>query len=901
MGYSILREINDIKIGIVGLDSSWRSTGSGNKERGKLYIGECQIDNLYNEIKKADLKICLMHHPLDWIADFEMTTIERKLNQFDLVLRGHVHDLDDKQICTQLKKTVYNTSGKLCPITGNYTGYSVININLINGLCTIYTREYYGAPREDFDKGLRINENGKVEYKLNNPDTLKSIEYDLKLSLKVYFKNATEKYAMLRKIDDYSPDRIDDFFVDPIIYEKSEYERKEIDRKRGERPEQIFLEELFKMSDNILIIGKKESGKTTILNKFGAYYSETYNTLIPVYVDMMQLNKGNNRILEACQSFIFRNMSEDVSVSKEQIKDLLLNGKTICIIDNFNISSTDHILWIKDFTSKFSKNRFILASEEKFYQTYELKELPDIGVIYKPFYLDYFGKYQVREMVKKWGKGKSDLNPDQMTNKIVMYCNNIKFAMTPFNIAVLMTIWDIDRNFVPINEGKVMRAYLETVLDKFSMEGLQRSEYDYDIKQHFLGYIAYEMCKKDKYILSIEEFDKIVNVYHEKKGFRKTQSKFDKIFFDKNILCKNGDYVYFSNTSIMEYCLASYALVDPKLYRLMTEKGKRTNFMHELTFYSGIVQDCTDLLDDLSEEITLTIIDNMDDLGVLENLNFKIEFNIDKNEFKDIVMHNRKSIKEIDEIETLPSKNNDINPSEIKRLDNVNEEESFMDLLYIYGNVIKNAETLDKTQKKIHLENYILGMNFLFCLMLKELRVYLTSKTKEELPEEIRKNNNDLTDDEFEKIKENTLELFKFILPLAIQFYIASNVGTPKLELIISDLIECNKKEKFTRFMLSFLLCDIGDGTKINTFIKNYISEETSKDILKLIIAKLGLYYELWYFGEDKNIDNTLLELITDAQIKLSGDRNLELKSNKGIYKKQLKQQYDANRRKTIN
>ena len=101
--------------------------------------------------------------------------------------------------------------------------------------------------------------------------------------------------------------------------------------------------------------------------------------------------------------------------------------------------------------------------------------------------------------------------------------------------------------------------------------------------------------------------------------------------------------------------------------------------------------------------------------------------------------------------------------------------------------------------------------------------------------------------------------------------------------------------------MLSFLLCDIGDGTKINTFIKNYISEETSKDILKLIIAKLGLYYELWYFGEDKNIDNTLLELITDAQIKLSGDRNLELKSNKGIYKKQLKQQYDANRRKTIN
>lgn len=38
--------------------------------------------------------------------------------------------------------------------------------------------------------------------------------------------------------------------------------------------------------------------------------------------------------------------------------------------------------------------------------------------------------------------------------------------------------------------------------------------------------------------------------------------------------------------------------------------------------------------------------------------------------------------------------------------------------------------------------------------------------------------------------------------------------------------------------MLSFLLFDIGSGN-IKTFLMNYIGEETSKDILKLILVKI--------------------------------------------------------------
>lgn len=899
LGYSITKNINGVEVGIVGLDSAWRSTGAGGEERGKMLVGEQQVGILHNNIKDADLKICLMHHPLDWLSDLEMTNVERKLNYFDLVLRGHVHDLDDKQICTQRYKTIYNTSGKLYPIDNYYSGYSILEIDMDLSTCCIYSREYLKSPREDFDKALRINENGKTEYQLTAYDEAKAVEYDLKLQLREYYEEATEKYTMLKNIDSYSPDKIGDFFVEPIIFEKSEYERTELTRKEDKKEVPVPLTDLIQGSENILIIGKKECGKTTILQRFGISHTSSEGEQIPVYIDMMKLNKGQDRILVACQNFIFNNMSSEMQVSKAQVRNLLTNGKIICLFDNVNISYADHIVWIQAFTKAFPNNRFVFSAEEKFYQTYTLKELPDLGVGYKSVYLEYFGKRQVREMVTKWGEGKEGFDANEMTQRIVTYCNNIHFAMTPFNIAVFMTIWDVDRNFVPINEGKVMRTYLETVLDKFSAEGFQRSEYDYDVKQHFLGYLAYAMCQKDEYFFTVDEFNHLVDEYHNKKGFKKSMSKFDVIFFEKNILCVNGDYVYFSNTSIMEYCLASYAAVDPALYELMTAKGNRANFAHELSFYSGIVQDCSKLLNSLNDEITATILENMDILDEIEKLSIGIEFNMDKKGFTEAITNSRRPIEEVDDLDKAPLANKETSPMEITKISTVEESESFMDLLLIYGNVIKNAETADKEQKKIHLENYMLGMNFQFGLMMKDFSAYLTSKTKDDLPNEIKEKHPNLTDEEYEKIKQNVLDLLKVVLPIAIQFSIVDNVGTPKLEIVISELIQANNDRKFTRFMLSFLLCDIGSGN-IKTFLMNYIGEEESKDILKLILAKLGFYYNMWYFGNNPHMDNILIDLIIETQIKLSGENSLLLQAKKAEYKKKIKQQYDTRRKKLV-
>ena len=758
--------------------------------------------------------------------------------------------------------------------------------------CTIYSREYYKLPRDEFDMALRVNENGKAEYFLMSYDEEKMLEADMKMQLKKYFSEATEKYAMLKNIDSYSPDKIQDFFVRPTIYTKSEYERKKERNKNLEDGNQVIsLDKLLDSKDNILLIGKKEIGKTTLLQQFGITYASSESEKIPVYIDMLNITSGRDRVFLACRNFLFNIISDGISLSKQQVNHLLENGKLICLIDNIDLLNADHIKWIYDFIKEYPKNRFVFAAEEQFVRTYSMEELPDFGVEYKSVYLPYFKKKQVREMVNKWGEGKQGFDANIMTKKIVSYCNNINFAMTPFNVAIFLTIWDVDRNFIPINEGQVMQTYLEVVLDKFSTESFSRSAYGFDLKLHCLGYTAYQMYKKDEYFFAKEEFDQVIQEYHEEMGFKKSDSNFDKIFLEKNILCYSGNLIFFANTSVLEFCLAYYAQVDENLYRQMISKEYRGVFSHELSFYAGIVKDCSDLLEELSKEISETILDNLEILEMVENIKIDLGIDIDKDTYTKTMVENRKSIEEIDDMEERYVVYDEKTPLEITKLNTREKKESFLQRLTVYGNVIKNAETISKNKKQFHLQNYIRGINFQFAIWVEQFSEILSSKTKEDLPEDIKSKYPNITKEEFDKMKKEIMDLIKIIFPVGLQFYVSENIGTPKLEVAIKELISYNYEKCFTKFMLIFLLCDIGNGD-IKNLLLNYIKEEDSKAILTLILGKLSMYYELRYFGNDIRIDNVLMDLITEVSVKLD-DR---IRGKRSQVRGYLKKRYDSHR-----
>jgi len=90
--YSIQKK--NVKIGIACLNTCWRATGAPDDgDRGKLLIGERQIDAALTDIKNCDIKIALYHHPLDCLTEYDQGDAERWLSkEFDFLFCGHIHN-----------------------------------------------------------------------------------------------------------------------------------------------------------------------------------------------------------------------------------------------------------------------------------------------------------------------------------------------------------------------------------------------------------------------------------------------------------------------------------------------------------------------------------------------------------------------------------------------------------------------------------------------------------------------------------------------------------------------------------------------------------------------------------------------------------------------------------------
>ncbi|MCJ8274137.1 MAG: hypothetical protein MJK04_32655, partial [Psychrosphaera sp.] len=85
-------EVNDIPIGIVGFNSAW-SCADDTDDRRLWLAGEWQFAKAEELLSKPHLKIGLMHHPVDWLAQAERSIATKMLaRDFNFFLHGHTHD-----------------------------------------------------------------------------------------------------------------------------------------------------------------------------------------------------------------------------------------------------------------------------------------------------------------------------------------------------------------------------------------------------------------------------------------------------------------------------------------------------------------------------------------------------------------------------------------------------------------------------------------------------------------------------------------------------------------------------------------------------------------------------------------------------------------------------------------
>ena len=527
LGRAYMVTTDSLKIGVSCLNSAWRSTGTGSAEKRKMVIGRKQVIDSYESIKDADIKICIAHHPFDWLVDEDKSAVEKCISQYDIVLTGHIHESDTKVYTSFNGQTLFNTCGKFDNSSDIYNGYSILAINPYNKDCDIILRQYFDFPRNCFDEALCVAQGGCFSTSLGTKDDNLALAYNVAHAIESKFLEYANGYFVSNVAAGKVMKSFDESFIVPEFRKHSEYEKEtKYSHESTDDDDIITLEDICRGKQNVFLLGKKEIGKTTVLHYIAKYCFANFNTLttVPVIVNTQYVDySGKNVITRAIHKYIYEYCDGSSSFSMDDVEKLLNAGLCTIMFDDFESVNDRQLAKINQFINDYPNNRFIFSKKESITAKYLSDEDITPSCEHETAHICALTKGQIRAIASQnFSTGDCSV----LVDKIMLCFKKTTLPKTPFVLSLMLSICDT-ADFTPINEAVIMEQFMESLLEKASPSEAYSTTYDFRIKEDFLISLVTHMDKNNRFYLSIDEFEGLLSSYHEDKGFSVKETEFD--------------------------------------------------------------------------------------------------------------------------------------------------------------------------------------------------------------------------------------------------------------------------------------------------------------------------------------------------------------------------------------
>lgn len=811
--YSIhSRVYNGKKIGIVTINSSWRS--NSDKDFGNLLFPNKFVENISLKLKGFDFKILLIHHPLGELKWWNKTLIENKIYEdFHLMLLGHIHKGMQTAIPKNDEGIITSSSTAVLSSINDFekVGFSIVDVDI--DLSKIDFENF------NIDSDFVIYKSN--EYSLEIPVAGKKQEYiELRKKISQLYENELENGNDLFINNINGKKGFFDKFSEPVLKSKSNLQSNDVttsDRNTNININYI-LRDLFQ---NRVIYGKDKYGKTIILYYLYLKILNNFSELktIPVFINETANSVSNFTI----EKFIRRNYE----LKNESLDFLFENYRLIFLIDDFSTISDG----VKDEIGKFlvdnPETKFIITEDENSF----LHTTINFGNLdFEKVFIHELSSKEVRELTS------TSLNcSDEETNKLF---GKIRILFTQLNLnfnfwTVSLFIWIFNKSDSSVfrNNFELIQLYIDNLLDREKIVAEKSLKIEYPHLKDFLSSLAYFLVtqKYDSvYHLNYKELVDFITDYktNHSRFIISTEDLLD-VIINKGILKhnKDNDMYTFRLKGVFEYFIAFYMSENPTFRDdVINNKEFYLSFGNELELYAGFKQKDEDFVRkiyDITQEYYTDLNGMYEGTNTDANLVAKIQ------EIKLIETSNiRKGIK------------NQIEKGSDEIVDELSDRKAMNQNVTLkkHQEIIKNSEQLDKAL-------------FTMC------RVYRNSGfSNQELENEIldfilqsacnlsfliidEKNNENNSD-------ETILGMFKNFTPMMVQNFLFEAVAQENLQGIFEKKIEelRNKgNEELKLFTLYFILVDLDFNNN-----KKYISELTK--IAKVNIIKYGILFKLYTY-----------------------------------------------------
>lgn len=275
---SYIVEIDGRTVGINCLNTAWRCYNS-KTDKGKIILGERQISEGYKVIEKCDVKIALMHHQIDWLANFDRESIENLIHKYyDAVFCGHVHkgsSWSKTRSYGELFVSIapQNWAGNIRSNDRVYSnGYSILDYDIDLGKIAVNYRRY-SKDALDYVTNTDLGNDGKDEFEIKikadiKKKSLNTLDNSIKQEMKVvnlerddgsYFKNSNI---------------LNEFMIEKNVYEIG------------------FVKHKFIIKENLQIISKYSVRYEELINNLDLIF-----ILIDKLIYRLALDNNNNEYI----------------------------------------------------------------------------------------------------------------------------------------------------------------------------------------------------------------------------------------------------------------------------------------------------------------------------------------------------------------------------------------------------------------------------------------------------------------------------------------------------------------------------------------------------------------------------------------------------------------------------
>lgn len=878
-------EHNGVKIGIASLNSAWRTLGGGDKDRGQLFVGETQIESAVKDIEDCEIKIAMLHHTLEWLNSDEKNKCQLILaTSFDLLLCGHNHNNSACNLTSNIGTLNISNTGCIYETRTYFNGYSLIKINQPAGHITIKAREYY-SQRGVFDISPRFSANGLLELPMRKRAASGLLRIP-KAAISAACAKANSK-LLSASASEVAPKQISSIFVEPPLAKVSERKFSALEGLNGaQEKESTTLTEISKLSSDLLLIGKRESGKTTLINHIAVNcFMEFHASAIAgLTIDMSTLYKDTiAAALSQAIDFL------DNEITKAELIEILKLGHALVIFDNISIHNSNHIKIIRQFCESYPNCRYIYATAEEIQDELNIDTPNLMPRETTHIYIHSFKSKHTKELVQKWF-GRHDAEPEKKLTLIKKLLSKLNVPQTPFLISVLLWVIEQQPQAKLINQASAIEALVDGLLEKFT-ESKSRSNYDSNIQSHFLSEFSHHLDQQNKEWIESNEFESFVTKYFQIRGLPALIRGFTEELLKKGLIYENNGLITFKFDCFRAFFLAKKLSENRDLLDKSLKPMNIVRYATELDLLTGLHRDrkeilisartcCEELLTESGLDTDLSLFEAQGvERGLLNNS--ETLSNIESNILNE-PMNLEERDERINDVEVTSEASLDHNHARKRQLrQDTSKQAYFVSALKTYSNILRNSELIDDIDLKESALSYALELWSKLIITTYEI---IRNTKLSELPEKADTGLGELTPSEFEKIA-------RLLMPQAISAIMTESLATPKLEKFVLD--EARSPTPVIKFLATMLCTENINSASIEV-IKNNLKSLCKNNIaIQAIFIKLVTMY---YFDAPKESLPALRDCLGEAFASLKGGSNME----KTIYKGRFLRHIDEKRIKSL-